>query len=321
MVNIGQGGSLSGEIQNRWFWNNIKRKIGNGRTTKFWEHGWTGTRPLKLEFPRLFQLTENKEATISEFGKWENGGWIWELKWRRDLFQREIEASNELLSSISSVSLVAGNEDGWCWRATKNETFSTKSAYELIKATRNQDLTAHPNKDLIAKVWDTPAPQKARVTAWRALRNRLPTCNNLVKRNIQLGVEEVMCNAYFHQVESANHCFLTCPKAEVIWNSIYQWLGITDVRQQCVVAHLESFAHLGRSKRSRKFLTTLWMCTIWLMWKWRNVSRFDSNTGDTKSMIGELKVRMWSWIKTFGLLDYDISFSSWFTGEIHNFIV
>ncbi|XP_057803470.1 uncharacterized protein LOC131018781 [Salvia miltiorrhiza] len=167
-------------------------------------------KPLKFVFPRLFQLSANKDVFIGESGKWVNGSWVWDLKWRREFFDRVSEAANELLSIISNFAPNAGCADGWTWIASPDGQYSTKSAY--IKATRNETTMSIINKETLARVWDTPAPQKAIVTTWRILRNRLSTCDNLRKRNVPLGEEELKCNACIHQKETTNHFFLLCPK-------------------------------------------------------------------------------------------------------------
>ncbi|XP_057792983.1 uncharacterized protein LOC131009585 [Salvia miltiorrhiza] len=151
--------------------------------------------------------------------------------------------------------------------------------------TRNAETPTTFNKEMIAKVWDTPAPQKARVTAWRILRNRLPICDNLRKRNIPMVDEEIMCNMCFHQIETTNHLFLLCPKTGVVWDEIQRWLGVSAARPHCAVSHLDFFAHLGRGKKSQKFLTALWICIIWLLWKRRNESRFEGKAWDIKNTI------------------------------------
>jgi len=46
------------------------RKIGDGKTTKMWMERWLGNESFQEEFPRLFQLEENKEALIADRGDW-----------------------------------------------------------------------------------------------------------------------------------------------------------------------------------------------------------------------------------------------------------
>lgn len=39
----------------KWLGNkDFRWKIGNGKSIMFWEDVWCGSRPLKVDFPRLF---------------------------------------------------------------------------------------------------------------------------------------------------------------------------------------------------------------------------------------------------------------------------
>lgn len=42
-----------GERDEGWFFSSLRKEIGNGRNTRFWEGKWTGDIPLKVIFPRL----------------------------------------------------------------------------------------------------------------------------------------------------------------------------------------------------------------------------------------------------------------------------
>ncbi|XP_057793138.1 uncharacterized protein LOC131009746 [Salvia miltiorrhiza] len=147
---------------------------------------------------------------------------------------------------------------------------------------------------MYGKIWNAPAPYKARVTAWRCLRNRLATCDNLIKRKVALQVEDSWCNSCVAHEETAAHLFLHCPKAGQVWDLIQQWIGQRTARPQGILQHFSIFVHGGKGKSSRKFLKALWICTIWLIWKNRNVSRFEGKVWDAQHMALEIKGRMWS---------------------------
>ncbi|XP_057779422.1 uncharacterized protein LOC130998000 [Salvia miltiorrhiza] len=232
---------------------------------------------------------------------------------RRVLFDREVTASNDLLSFISGTSPITGCADGWIWRATKEGMYTTKSAYEVIKGLGNEALLESCNRERLAKIWNIQAPQKTRVTTWRILRDRLPTCENLRKRNIPLGEEEIMCNACCQHLETTNHLLLSCPKTEKVWIGIHWWLGIKAAWPQSVEAHFDLFTNLDKGNEGRLFLATVWVCTTWLLWKRRNESRFEGKNWEINDVIEEVKVRMWSWNKIFGLLDKEISSQAWFS--------
>jgi len=68
----------------RWFDDNVRRLVGDGRTTLFWFDYWVGGIPSRIKFPRLFDLAINKECTVEEMARlgWEVEGRAWERRHR-----------------------------------------------------------------------------------------------------------------------------------------------------------------------------------------------------------------------------------------------
>jgi len=70
-----------GEGVGRWFDDNVRRKVGDGRNTLFWYDTWVGDTPLRLKFPRLFELAVEKESKVGDMRRlgWDSNGnaWVW----------------------------------------------------------------------------------------------------------------------------------------------------------------------------------------------------------------------------------------------------
>lgn len=79
----------------RWFWKNVRRRVGDGRKTEFWECDWTGQATLKVLFPQLYNVCTQKEVLINEMGRWSEGAWVWDVEWRRELREWEAAGANE----------------------------------------------------------------------------------------------------------------------------------------------------------------------------------------------------------------------------------
>ena len=47
-------------------------RVGSGTIIKFWEDVWAGEKALRDSYPRLYLISNKKERTINECGKWEN---------------------------------------------------------------------------------------------------------------------------------------------------------------------------------------------------------------------------------------------------------
>lgn len=65
-----------------WFSNAVRRQIIRGNQTRFWLDTWIGNTTLHDLFPRLFSVTVNKEAKVTDCGYWLNRSWIWRWSWR-----------------------------------------------------------------------------------------------------------------------------------------------------------------------------------------------------------------------------------------------
>ena len=50
----------------RWFDDNIRRLIGDGRNTYFWHDNWVGNTPLRCKLPHLFDLAVSKECIVED---------------------------------------------------------------------------------------------------------------------------------------------------------------------------------------------------------------------------------------------------------------
>ena len=43
-----------------------KKKIGDGKSTRFWDDIWLGDSSLKVQFPRIYELERDKSALVHE---------------------------------------------------------------------------------------------------------------------------------------------------------------------------------------------------------------------------------------------------------------
>jgi hypothetical protein len=97
-----------------WSCNAIGKKVGDGASTSFWNEKWIGEQTLRQRFPRLFGISLQKVDSINDMGNLRDGSWIWELRWRRDLFVWEEDQFRDFWESIGSF-LPSNNPDQWLW--------------------------------------------------------------------------------------------------------------------------------------------------------------------------------------------------------------
>jgi hypothetical protein len=101
-------------VSNNWLVEALTRVVGNGRSTYFWLSRWLGDAPLAVVFPRLFSLSMHKEGMVHDFFKREGDLWNWDFRWRRDLFQWELDLVASLRDRLKLVSL-SSEVDVWMW--------------------------------------------------------------------------------------------------------------------------------------------------------------------------------------------------------------
>jgi hypothetical protein len=145
-------------------------------------------------------------------------------------------------------------------------------------------------------IWHKQVPVKASVLAWRLLRNRLPTRDNLVMRDI------IAPNAHFcvngcGTEETTQHVFLFCPVFAPLWGLIQSWVGISSVDPVSIQDHFVQFTYsVGGSRARHSFLQLLWLFSIWVVWHERNSRIFKAKESTVFQMLEKVKVHSLWWL-------------------------
>ena len=151
------------------------------------------------------------------------------------MFAWEEEKVGELCLLLQIVTLQVDKEDRWLWNLEKSNVYSVRSAY-IFQST--QPVVVAPVD--VNTLWQKHIPLKVVVFAWRLFRNRLPTKDNLFRRNV-LDNNSCMCVSGCGSQESANHLFLHCSFFGSVWNDILHWVGISMVTPFEVSDHFTQF--------------------------------------------------------------------------------
>lgn len=116
----------------RWFEDNVCRVVAGGSDTYFWTDNWVGGVPLLIRFPRLFELAENKWATVEDMERrgWEVGGDAW--GWRRRLHAWEEKSVTKWSILLHDVVLQANVHDRWRWLIDPTHGYSAKRTYQFL---------------------------------------------------------------------------------------------------------------------------------------------------------------------------------------------
>jgi hypothetical protein len=147
-------------VEGDWIKEVFVKKVGNGGNTSFWHDVWCGLGTLREAFPRLFQLSLHPEATIKDFGEWENGSWRWHFEWRRSFFVWEESLCGQLMDVLASISL-SHNDDVWEFRPDRGGTYTVKENYLfLCHSFGPSSSLGLETSRLVEGVWTSWAPSK-----------------------------------------------------------------------------------------------------------------------------------------------------------------
>ncbi|XP_057803747.1 uncharacterized protein LOC131019081 [Salvia miltiorrhiza] len=245
-------------------------------------------------------------------GEWVDGVWVWKLEWNREIRDRDAHHINNLQVFLDDYSVKVGEADGWKWKLTSNGIFNVNSAYKAIchHSCSNTQQIYIPE---CSSIWKSAAPYKAKVTAWRILMGRMPTCDNLIRRQIEIPAPEAVCVFCQNQVETCNHLLFSCNKSAEIWYDVIFWLGKKSVFHCSAREHFTAFMNIG-DKGDGYFLRSVWLCIVWCIWKCRNECKFNQGQWNKDKMIREIKTRLWTWKTAYNLKNSTGDFRSWFSG-------
>ncbi|KAL8538153.1 hypothetical protein ACS0TY_000205 [Phlomoides rotata] len=131
--------------------------------------------------------------------------------------------------------------DHWEWIHEHKGQYEVNKAYKIIQARKEGTDTSSRERKSYNKLWKSWVIRKATSTAWKILRNRAATTDNLERRGISFSPDELKCKFCKAQAESISHLFFTCPFAVQLWNKILNWLGICSALHEDPTKHWLQF--------------------------------------------------------------------------------
>ncbi|KAL8556294.1 hypothetical protein ACS0TY_003931 [Phlomoides rotata] len=289
----------------------INRVVGNGKKTKFWSDTWVGEVPLNRKFSRLFRISCQKGENIFEMGRWEDNSWEWELKWSRELRERDQFSLTLLMSLISRASLKRDEEDRWQWIHSCSGLFTVTSAYQIRDHSEQEESADQLCSIAFKRLWKSFAPRRYQAIIWKLLHNRMPTKDRLQRIGIIPASEATTCALCGEEKETAIHLFLFCSFAREVWSKIQGWLGITMVPHYTPSINFLQFGEIMGQGEKEKIISTIWVCTNWVLWNCRNKANFKGEIPKIDKMIGEIKARTWNWTTTKVKVKRHPNFRDW----------
>ncbi|GKU89286.1 hypothetical protein SLEP1_g3443 [Rubroshorea leprosula] len=199
------------------------------------------------EIQRLFRLAEDTDALVKNMGEWRNGEWIWKWRWSRELLGREDTLVQDLYRLLNGSKLEQGQHDSWRWKHDSKGTYSTKSAYILLKNS-NRETDARR----FSMLWNKMVPLKVSAFVWKVMQNKIPTGDNLLKRGVDGSNSDFTCIFCGKQTETVSHLFFTCDATWAIWHAAYAWWGLQAVFTSEGWKHLQQHMGMAQNKKVKE---------------------------------------------------------------------
>lgn len=202
------------------FLGSLSFSLGNGLRAKFWVDPWVeGKCRLMDRCLSLFELSLQKKESVGTLWDGESESWV--FRWGREFNPNEFIEFLDLWQCIHRYRVRVNVKDSWRWHGSSKGKFTTKEMYDVIvEAEPGEDVNVFPWK----KLWWKAAPAKVSAFAWKTIRERLATKDNLLKRGICDGVGTGACSMCLGPTKSSNHLLFSCPVALLVWQAVCSWL-------------------------------------------------------------------------------------------------
>lgn len=109
------------------FFHCISFEVGVGFMVKFQHDSCCGDQNLKEDFPELFHIVSNKEASVVDYLQNSDDNILWDVTFFRTVQALELESLTSFINLIHSTKLGRSGEDKLCWNPSKCRVFEVES--------------------------------------------------------------------------------------------------------------------------------------------------------------------------------------------------
>ncbi|GJT31587.1 RNA-directed DNA polymerase, eukaryota, reverse transcriptase zinc-binding domain protein [Tanacetum coccineum] len=197
----------------------MQKKIGNGEDSCFWDDVWIGDTPLKIRYPRLYDLEVNKGIKVASKMAHVSRSSSFRRNPRSGAEQSQIESLLDLLEGA----ILGTSRDRWYWSLEGSGEFSVSSIKKALDNNRFPNVSSQTR-------WIKEVPIKVNVLAWKVRLDCLPIRLNLSHRG--LDIPSILCPICGIAAESAAHVFFQCDMAKDLFRKVCHWWNV-DFREIC----------------------------------------------------------------------------------------
>jgi len=134
--------------------------------------------------------------------------------------EAEIDIVAKFMVDLRGLTVHVQHQDMLRWEGDSSSKYIVGSSYGLL----NSNLSVESQDETFKALWKIKVPSKALVFAWRLTRERLPTKNNLRRRNVE--TNDVSCPFFRSHDEDEAHLFFTCAKILPLWWESLSWVNV-----------------------------------------------------------------------------------------------
>ncbi|RVW91479.1 Transposon TX1 uncharacterized 149 kDa protein [Vitis vinifera] len=251
--------------------------VGNGERIWFWEDLWWGDQPLGTQYPRLFRVVVDKNISISSvLGP--SRPFLWNLNFRRNLSDYEIEDLEGLMRSLDDLYLSPLVPDARLWPLSSSGLFSVKSFFLALSQSSGSPQN-FPSKF----VWNSQVPFKVKSFVWLVAHKKVNTNDMLQVRRPYKALSPDICILCMKYGESADHLFLHCSLTIGLWHRLFQLAKMDWVPPRSIYDMMSiKFKGFGNSKRGIVLWQAASIAIIRVVWWERNARIFEDKARNSE---------------------------------------
>ncbi|KAH1193918.1 putative ribonuclease H protein [Glycine max] len=178
-------------------------------------------------------------------------------------------------------------------------------AFNRALLIKPDQLFYQPNSGF-RQLWEIKIPPTALSFAWRLLWDRLPSKENLIRRQIVL--QNDLCPFCQSQVESASHLFFTCHKVMPLWWEFNTWVREDRVLHSKPMDNFLQHCSLAGSRNSNRRRKIWWIAATRSIWNLRNDMIFNNQPFDISKLVDKAIFLTWSWLRGWEK-DFNVAFA------------